>query len=76
MSAVIQLPNPLNLRAGMQAVRERAAFVGASSDALRRALQVLLREMQDGRSTAASVAVANGTLRERQVRVFDGGSAA
>ena len=72
MSAVIQLPNPLNLRAGMQAVRERAAFVGASSDALRRALMVLLREMQDGRSTAASVALANGTMRERPVRALDG----
>ena len=76
MSAVIQLPNPINLREGMKAVRERAKFVNASSDALRRALATLLREMQAGRSTAASVAVANGTLRERQVRVFDGGSAA
>jgi hypothetical protein len=66
MSAVIQLPNPINLRAGMEAVRERAKAVGASSDALRRALATLFREMQAGRSTAASVAVANGTLRERQ----------
>lgn len=74
MSAVIQLPNPINLREGMKAVRERAKFVNASSDALRRALATLLREMQEGRSTAG--AVATGTLRQRQVRVFDGGSAA
>lgn len=66
MSAVIHLPNPINLRAGMEAVRERAKAVGASPDALRGALALLLREMQDGRSTAASVAVATGTLRQRQ----------
>lgn len=63
MSAVIQLPNPINLREGMKAVRERAKFVNASSDALRRALATLFREMQAGRSTAGAVAVAVGTLR-------------
>ena len=67
MSAVIQLPNPINLRAGMEAVRERAKAVGASSDALRGALATLLREMQQGRSTAGAVAVAVGTLRPRLV---------
>lgn len=76
MSAVIQLPNPINLRAGLDAVRERVKAIGASPEAARRARLTCLRELGQGRSTAASVAVANGTLRERQVRVFDGGSAA
>jgi hypothetical protein len=76
MSAVIQLPNPNNLRAGMDAVRERAKSVGASPDAARRARLALLVEMRDGRSTAAAVALANRVFSGRQVRVADGGSAA
>lgn len=75
MSAIIQLPNPINLRAGMDAVRARAKRVHASADALRRALGVLLREMQVGRSTAASVALANSTMRERQGRATGGEAA-
>ncbi len=72
MSAVIQLPNPINLRAGMEAVRERARSINAPTDSLRRALGVLLREMQSGRSTAASVAVANSELRAPAANVHRG----
>ena len=64
MSAqIIPLPSPIHLRAGMDAVRQRAERVGANSEALRGAHAILLREMQAGRSTAASVALANATLR-------------
>ena len=64
MSAqIIPLPSPIHLRAGMDAVRQRAERVDATPDALRHAFAILLREMQAGRSTAASVALANATLR-------------
>lgn len=67
MSAqIIPLPSPTHLRAGMDAVRQRAERVGASADALRHAFAILLREMQNGRSTAASVALANATLRTKR----------
>jgi hypothetical protein len=65
MSDVTQLPNPINLRAGLDAVRERVKSTGASPEAARRARLTFLHELQEGRSTAASVAVANGTLREQ-----------
>lgn len=64
MSAVIQLPNPINLRAGMAAVSERARSTGASVESLRKARATLLREMQDGRSTAAAVALAVASFRD------------
>lgn len=77
MSAVIvQLPDPLRLRAGMDAVRARAASVGASTDALRRSLAVLLRELQSGRSTASAVALANSALLpKRHLSHFPGDAA-
>lgn len=61
-AVVIRLPDPVNLRAGMAAVRARAARLGSSQHARRRALGILLREMQAGRSTAAAVAMANSAL--------------
>lgn len=68
MSAVIvRLPDPTCLRAGMQAVRHRAAAYDATADALRRALRILLQEMQAGRSTAAAVALANTSLPNRRI---------
>ena len=69
MSAVIQLPNPINLRAGISAVRERATILRVPADALRQALAILFREMQAGRSTAAAVALANSSLRGRKALV-------
>lgn len=77
MSAiVIRLPHPVRLRAGMAAIRARAAAVNAPSGALRRALHILLREMQSGRSTAASVALANNSLRQARPPISHGGNAA
>lgn len=75
-AAVIHLPDPVRLRAGMEAVRARAAALNVPSGALRRALGVLLREMQSGRSTAASVALANSSMRQEQSSMSDEGSAA
>lgn len=64
MSAVIHtMPDPVRLRAGKQAVNERAAQLGASKESLRKAVGILIREMQAGRSAAASVALANSSMR-------------
>lgn len=64
MSAVIHtMPDPARLRAGKQAVTERAAQLGASKESLRKAVGILIREMQAGRSAAASVALANSSMR-------------
>mgnify|MGYP001264859153 CR=1 FL=1 len=63
MATIIPLPSPIHLRAGMEAVRERGQSLGVSADTVRRALQVLLREMQAGRSSAAAVALANSSMR-------------
>lgn len=60
---VIDLPNPMNLRAGFQAVRARAKYLNETPESLRKALQVLLQEMLAGRSTAASVALANSVFK-------------
>lgn len=65
MSAVIYTPDFRRLKAGREAVRSRAANLGATVESTRQALSVLLREMQAGRSTAASVALANGSLRSQ-----------
>ena len=74
MSAVIHLPpDPARLRAGMAAVRARAASLQATSDDLRRALAALLRELQAGRSTAAAVARATRTFRH-PARTAQGGA--
>lgn len=61
---IIDLPNPMNLRAGFQVVRARAHHLNETPDSLRRALQILLSEMQSGRSTAAAVALAVGSFKK------------
>lgn len=63
MSAVIYAPDFRHLQAARQAVRTRAANLGATAESTKQALSVLFHEMQAGRSTAASVALANGSLR-------------
>ncbi|MBD9368830.1 hypothetical protein [Xanthomonas sp. XNM01] len=75
MATVIHLPADVpRFRAGMAAVRTRAQRDHASPAARRNALNVLLHEMQAGRSSAAAVALANSSLqRMRQVRT--GGAA-
>lgn len=72
MSAVIHLPDPIRLRAGMAAVRQRAQVLHVTRDQCSTALATLLREMQAGRSTAAAVALANGALRRNAPRVQGG----
>lgn len=65
MSAVVALPDRTRLAAGMEAVRARAEAVDATADELRAAQNVLLRSLSDGRSTAASVALAVSEFRRR-----------
>lgn len=72
MSAVIRLPDPIRLRAGMSAVRARAAQLNACPQERQQALSTLLSEMQAGRSTAAAVALANGQLRRSGPRSLGG----
>lgn len=60
---IIDLPNPMNLRAGFQVVRARADHLNETPESLRKALQVLLQGMLAGRSTAASVALANSVFK-------------
>lgn len=76
MSAVIHVPDFAHLQAGREAVRERAASLQAPAESVRRALAVLFREMQAGRSTAAAVALANSSLRGRSQARSTGGDAA
>ena len=57
---VLHMPDPAQLRAGMAALRQYAQAHHAPVHALQRAVQVLLREMMAGRSTAAAVARAPG----------------
>ena len=72
-AAVIHLPaDPARLRAGMSAVRARATTLRATPEARRLALGTLLQELRDGRSTAAAVAMANGTLRRSACRAQGG----
>ena len=74
MATVIQLPADIRrFRAGRDAVRTHAQRDQASAAARRNALNVLLHEMQAGRSSAAAVALANSSLQTRQVRT--GGAA-
>ena len=76
-AAIIHLPADLpRLRAGIDAVRARAAALDASPHALRRALQVLLAELQAGRSSGAAVALANSTLSPTPRRWIQPGGAA
>jgi hypothetical protein len=73
MAAVIRLPRDVaRFRAGMAAVCNRARRVGATPDARRRALQTLLAEMQDGRSSGAAVALANSSLRDHAAGLAGG----
>lgn len=65
MSEVIFIPDPARLKAGREAVRQRAARMQATPEKLRQALGVLFREMRSGRSTAAAVALANSSLLQR-----------
>lgn len=71
MSAtVIKFPrDPSRVRACMEAVRARADALDVSSDALRRSLGVLFRELQAGRSAASAVALANSALLPRRYDV-------
>lgn len=76
MAAVIHLPaQPARLRAGIDAVRARAGSLGATAVARRAALQTLLTELQAGRSTAASVAIANSSLLPCRFTPSRGGAA-
>lgn len=77
-ATVIQFPRePSRLHAAMAAVRARATALGVSSDALRRSIGILIREMADGRSAASAVALANSALlpRRQVVQHFPGDAA-
>ncbi|MBO9717491.1 MAG: hypothetical protein J7507_11965 [Pseudoxanthomonas sp.] len=64
MASIIHLPTDVQrFHAGMRAVRSRAGALQVSADTMRRALQVLLYEMQAGRSSGAAVALANSSMR-------------
>ena len=76
MAAVIHLPADVaRFHAGLDAVRHRAREVGASPDRRRLAMQTLLTEMLAGRSSGASVALANSALAGRPVPQLHGGAA-
>lgn len=73
---VVHLPRDVRrFRAGVLAVYERARQVGATPDRRRKALRVLLAEMQAGRSSAAAVALANSSMREHGAHTWMGGAA-
>lgn len=77
-AVVIPFPSdPSRLHAGMDAVRARAKALNAPTDALRRSIGILLRELQAGRSTASAVALANSALlpRRQAVQHFPGDAA-
>lgn len=63
MADVIRLPDPTRLAACREALRHRAAHVGARPEQQRRALCVLLQALDEGRSTACAVALALSELR-------------
>ena len=74
-AAIIHLPpDPARLRAGLDAVRARARALRATPSERARAVDTLLREMHDGRSTGAAVALANSTF-PRPARAAHGWSA-
>ena len=62
MSNVIQLPIPARLCAAREAITVRANRLGATEAQRRRALAVLIRELDAGRSTASAVALANSAM--------------
>lgn len=62
MSNVIQLPIPARLCAAREAITVRANRLGATKAQRRRAMLVLLREINAGGSTAAAVALANSAM--------------
>lgn len=63
MADVIRLPDPARLAACRDALRYRAARIGAQHHQRSRAMLVLLRELNAGRSAAAAVALALSELR-------------
>lgn len=65
MSAVIvPFPrDPANFTAGLLAVRARAQALHATTQQLGTAIGIYMREFRSGRSTAAAVALANGSMR-------------
>lgn len=75
-ASVVHLPHDVRrFHAGVLAVYERARQVGATPDRRRKALRVLLSEMQAGRSSAAAVALANSALRDHAAHTWMGGAA-
>lgn len=76
MADVIRLPDPARLTACREALRHRAARIGAQPQQRRRALVVLLRELEAGRSTACAVALALSELRPMRHAWHPSGGAA
>lgn len=75
-ASVVHLPQDVRrFRAGVLAVYERARQVGATPERRRKALRILLAEMQAGRSSAAAVALANSALRDNAPHGWTGGAA-
>lgn len=62
MADVIRLPDPARLDACREVLRLRANRLGATKALRRRALAVLIRELEAGRSTACAVALANSAM--------------
>lgn len=77
MSAnVIQIGETRRYTAAKQAITARANRIGASAEQRARALAVAIRELQQGRSTGAAVALANTSLGgTRNWRLMPGGVA-
>lgn len=60
---IIPLPGDIpRFREALAAVKERGKALHADGYSIDRARQIVLREMQAGRSSAAAVALANGYL--------------
>lgn len=76
MADVIRLPDPARLAACREALRHRAARIGAQAHQRRRALAVLIRELEAGRSTAAALALALSELRPMRHAWHPSGGAA